>query len=156
MSQQKHSYSGGHGNRETQNRHNETIPLPDVIYYDSSGNMPVQLLSDWAEAWAKSFPEKKLSKNQIRRFFGAIKNLHFQLDSGRPWEQILPLFKMFLSKVSYAEKAVSKKIPSEFANFLKIHIKKVGSSEKNFRAFVLFFEAVLGFAYGYDKIGGKE
>ncbi len=131
-------------------------PVEVTFYANKAENeLHPQLLYEWAEEQAKLFPEgrDKVSKSQIRRFFGAIKNLQFQLESQRPWGQILPLFKMFHSKVCYAERAGNKKIPKEFADFLKENMKKVGDDKDDFIAFVMYFEAVLGFAYGHDKIG---
>ncbi len=131
-----------------------TFDPNSVVYFKDKANniLKPELLDDLARKQALSFPDGKLSKSQIRRFFGAIKNMHMQLETKGSWEQIYPLFKMFQSKVAYAERAGNKKIPHEFADFLKAHIKKV-NDEKDFKAFVLFFEAVLGFAYGESKIG---
>jgi len=156
MSDQNQSYRGGPRHQE-QGNPNPPLRVVEVSFYSDKASKVLhpKLLCEWAKDQAMLFPggRDRLTKSQIRRFFGAIKNLHFQIESNRPWEQVLPLFKMFLSKVSYAEKAASKKIPKEFADFLKENIKRVGDDQDNFRAFVLYFEAVLGFAYGLEKVG---
>lgn len=156
MSTYNPPHKGRPGGRHPREDNSPAPKAVDVVFYvdKEKKQLHPKLLDEWAKEQAKQFPDgkEKLSKSQIRRFFGAIKNLHFQLESNRPWEQILPLFKMFHSKVCYAEKAASKKIPREFAAFVKENIKRVGD-DKDFIAFVLYFEAVLGFAYGLDKIG---
>ncbi|HOQ06166.1 MAG TPA: type III-A CRISPR-associated protein Csm2 [Anaerohalosphaeraceae bacterium] len=150
------------GSRPQSQTQKEAPTAVKVVYYKDKARkiLDPELLDQKAQEQANKFPDvndknrkDKLSKSQIRRFFGAIKNLHFQLENGRSWEQVLPLFKMFQSKVAYAKRSGGKKIPEEFAVFLEENIKLVGNDEDNFRAFVLYFEAVLGFAYGNNKIG---
>lgn len=160
MSTPNHSHKSTQNFRRQEPAHGTTPSSAAkviYIYYKNKENkiLDPELLDKKAIEEAKQFPDgrERLSKSQIRRFFGAIKNLHFQLENGRSWDQILPLFKMFRSKVSYAKRSGSKKIPEAFARFLENNIESVGNDEDNFRAFVLYFEAVLGYAYGMNKIG---
>jgi len=112
------------------------------------------LLDEDAKKQAMAFPEKgkKLTKSQIRRFFGTIKRLDFQFRRGRSWEQIEPLFRMIRSKAFYARHRDT--IPPAFFEFITTNIDKV-KTPKDFEAFVQYFEAVLGFAYGLDRVGDK-
>lgn len=134
-----------------------------VVHFDPQ--KPEHLLFDeLAEQQADSFEYKKLSSNQLRRFFGEVKELYRLLEARcaghegddqklqQQYEiQIAPRFKMIRSKVFYAEKQNSNRIPSDFANFLKTSISKVNSAN-DFRKFVMHFEAVVGFMYGKDKV----
>jgi CRISPR/Cas system CSM-associated protein Csm2 small subunit len=45
-----------------------------------------------------------------------------------------------------------KKVPDEFRTYIETMVDSVGESEANFEAFVLCFEAVVGYFYGE---GGK-
>ena len=58
---------------------------------------------------------------------------------------ILPLFKLLKAKSHYALKR--KVIPAAFRNWLCEHVDSVNSA-RDFRAFLLHFEAVVGFSYG--------
>lgn len=159
-SNQQHRSSPGQPTHQSPQGRASTAVKVEYYKDKSQKILNPDLLNEFAEEQAKKFPDiqdksrrDKLSKSQIRRFYGAIKNLHVQIENGRSWDKILPLFKMFRSKVYYAERSDNKKIPPEFADFLKYNFELVDNDEDNFRAFVLYFEAVLGFAYGLNKIG---
>ncbi|HOM62093.1 MAG TPA: type III-A CRISPR-associated protein Csm2 [Anaerohalosphaeraceae bacterium] len=91
----------------------------------------------------------KINSAQIRRFFGEVKNLYFRLKEGRPWEELEPFVRMLKSKALYA--AGTGRIPEEFCAFIKDNIDRIKDS-KDFEAFVLYFEAVLGYAYGKGMV----
>lgn len=103
------------------------------------------LLDEDAEKQADALRGTKINSTQIRRFFGDVKNLSLRLEQGRPWAQIEPLFRMLRSKAEYAKG--TKKIPDEFSAFIGDNVERV-KDQQDFKAFVLYFEAVLGFAYG--------
>lgn len=86
-----------------------------------------------------------INSAQIRRFFGEIKNLYLRMQQGRAWSELEPFVRMVKSKAMYAQG--TNRIPPAFCAFLTTNIDKV-KDQKDFEAFVLYFEAVLGFAYG--------
>ena len=102
------------------------------------------LLNQDAEKQADAL-HKNINSAQIRRFFGEVKNLSLRLEQGRPWTQIEPLFRMLRSKAAYA--SGTRKVPEEFSVFITDNVDRV-KDVQDFKAFVLYFEAVLGFAYG--------
>lgn len=102
------------------------------------------LLNQDAELQAGEL-HRKINSAQIRRFFGEVKNLSLRLEQGRPWTQVEPLFRMLRSKAAYARG--TNKIPDEFSAFIADNVDRV-KDQRDFMAFVLYFEAVLGFAYG--------
>ncbi len=63
------------------------------------------------------------------------------------FDHVKPLIKMVKSKASYAANPNNRKIPDSFKNFLIEHINRI-NSEEDFNAFMLHFEAVVGFFYG--------
>lgn len=124
-------------------------------YYadDAKTVINVTLLSDDAEAMAKKLVRKddkggvdgknSISSSQLRRFYGEFKGLQRKIASGRGFEPVLPLVKMVKSKVAYA----SSKVPGAFQKWLTEHVEAI-SDEQDFQAFMLHFEAVVGFCYG--------
>lgn len=102
-----------------------------------------------AESFSKreSHPVKReaLSQTQLRRFFNDLRNLEKRVNQSS-FERVKPLIKMVKSKVAYSRE----KIPSTFENFMNETISAI-QTEKDFRAFMLHFEAVVGFSKEYLK-----
>lgn len=126
-------------------------------YYDSSGNILSDLLDGKAEAEAKKYvvwdkehknrPAKFLiTSSQLRRFFGELRQLEKKVND-RGFDAVIPLIKMVKSKASYAANPSKQKIPNSFKDFLFKNINEI-HSRKDFEAFMLHFEAVVGFLYG--------
>ncbi|MCF6265492.1 MAG: type III-A CRISPR-associated protein Csm2 [Desulfuromusa sp.] len=138
------------------------------FYYDDAGHLNAGLLDTQAQQAAESFVHvrdrrDKLNANQLRRFYNEFKNLEkkfsfakqkYMTEVESPEEashiafmQTSPLIKMVKAKVSYAANPSNKKIPSVFANWLNTSIDGI-QNEKDFEAFLLSFEAVVGYCYG--------
>lgn len=132
-------------------------------YFDEEKNLRSALLSDEALVEAKKFVVlrqdnkvdvyQSITSAQLRRFYNEFKGLEKRLDFAAKgpsedeaaFKGVLPLVKMVKSKVAYA--SGSKKVPQPFAKWLEQHVDSI-SSVKDFRAFLLHFEAVVGFCYG--------
>ena len=123
---------------------------PDVELYDTLAERQASLL--------------EVNSSQLRKFFGEVKELYRQFEaltaqqSGEAVEaeiyqtRIEPRFKMLRSKVQYASRRGAQGAMSrEFATFLTSGIEKV-KDHRQFRKFVLHFEAVVGFMYGSGKV----
>lgn len=99
-----------------------------------------------------------LTSAQLRRFYGEFKTLEKKFrhtvrkpeDKEPEFRKILPLVKMVKSKVEYS--LGTKKVPIDFAKWMKKHVNAINGYE-DFEAFLLHFEAVVGFCYG---LGMKE
>ena len=107
------------------------------------------LLLEGARKWAQDFirtrPELKAA--QIRRFYHDVKALEAKIEASG-FEKNLPLIKMLKSKVAYAcPKYGSKKVPIVFKEFMDKCIDGI-EEQKDFEAFTLVFEAVVGYFYG--------
>lgn len=119
------------------------------------------LLTEKALKWAKSFisPEKPqqgpknppLTSAQLRRFYHDVKALELKVKNN--FDQAKPLIKMLKSKAAYAcpTKGRERKVPMEFRKFIEEMVDNI-KTEKDFIAFCLVFEAVVGYFYGE---GGK-
>lgn len=133
-------------------------------YFDDKGNIRKELLGKESEKVAREFvvflPNGKrddrnsLNSAQLRRFYGDMKNLERKLEFRQQSENeadsfpaILPLVKMVKSKVAYASNPRNAKVPPAFAEWLKKHIDAIETAE-DFKAFMLHFEAVVGYCYG--------
>ncbi len=112
----------------------------------------------WAEKFVKARPELKSA--QIRRFYHDVKALEAKIEAsgesgnGILFEKHLPLIKMLKSKVAYAcpKTFGLRKVPMEFKEFMDACIDGI-EYQKDFKAFTLVFEAVVGYFYGE---GGRQ
>jgi CRISPR-associated protein Csm2 len=127
-------------------------------YYDTTGTIRSELLDEEAKSLAESFfirnprdpnridKRKSLSSAQLRRFFGEFRQLEKKVNV-IGFEKVKPLIKMVKSKASYAANPDNRKIPESFKNFLIKNINEI-NTQQDFEAFMLHFEAVVGFFYG--------
>lgn len=118
------------------------------------------LLTERALNWAKKFinPDQpkergprnpRLTSAQLRKFHIEAKALEERVRNTEDFAKIRPLIKMLKSKVAYAcpTTGFDRKVPEEFRKYIEEMVDNVGD-EKDFRAFALCFEAVVGFFYG--------
>lgn len=130
------------------------------FYYDDAGNIRAGLLDSEAQIAAETFVrthdrKNKLNANQLRRFYNECKNLEKKYiflqqktqDGDSAFLQVLPLVKMLKAKVSYAANPSNPKIPRSFSDWMNKSIDAIENS-KDFEAFLLSFEAVVGYCYG--------
>jgi len=136
-------------------------------YFDSSGNIRTELLDGKAKKTAEMFVTKHpkipnkldnnagntLSSAQLRRFFGEFRQLEKKVNM-LGFEKVKPLIKMVKSKASYAANPSNPKIPPSFQSFLKENVNEI-NNERDFEAFMLHFEAVVGFFYGIPGVSNK-
>ncbi|MDY6822378.1 MAG: type III-A CRISPR-associated protein Csm2 [Thermodesulfobacteriota bacterium] len=137
-------------------------------YRDNEGNIRPELLDQEARERAESFysfnekNKKKewLSTAQLRKFFGEFRqlqkkinnNVAIEADETKGFLKVKPLIKMIKSKAVYAANPKkSGSIPPAFKTFIIENIDII--DEKNdFDAFMLHFEAVVGFFYGIEGV----
>ena len=93
--------------------------------------------------------KNNIKSSQLRKFYADVKGLE------RTWESqgctdtaflgILPQIKILKAKAAYARgRGV---VPPTFVTWINSHVDNIANSE-DFRAFLLHFEAVVGFCYG--------
>lgn len=151
-------------NRQSSNSGNSPRPESTTIVYFDPAKSEVELYDDLAEKQADQFSSRdKITSHQLRRFFTEVKELYRIFESrcaandseetrkAEYDKYIAARFKMMRSKVFYAEKQKSGKLPPPFATFLKESIRKV-NTHSDFSKFVKHFEAVVGFMYGKDIV----
>ncbi len=134
-------------------------------YFDQSGNIRSDLLDEKAKEKAESFVKKdsgnpsklvqreSLSSAQLRRFFGEFRQLEKRVNA-IGFDKVKPLIKMVKSKASYAANPSNPKIPKSFMGFLMENIDDIDGKE-DFEAFMLHFEAVVGFFYGIPGVSNR-
>lgn len=129
----------------------------DNFFYQDSEKKKIKesLLTKEACEWARRFVNGKLTSAQLRRFHNEAKELEYKIKSRADGDflKYRPLVKMLKSKVAYAcpDKG-KKKIPKEFREYIELMAGNI-NDKKDFMAFALCFEAVVGYFYG---IGGKK
>lgn len=133
----------------------------EVVYYRDNAINP-ELVTTLAEKFAKEFVlvpddsrdknrggEKKINTAQLRRFYGNVKNLEMRWqnspDRQQGFRDILPLIKLLKAKAAYAHKR--ELVPFSFRNWIWENVDMI-NTERDFKAFLLYFEAVVGFCYG--------
>lgn len=140
--------------------------MNSYFYSDSERNtIKEDLLTSRAMDWANTFinPKRprekwqsnpKLTSSQLRNFYHEVKYIQevcksAKEDSQKKFLEIRPLVKMLKSKVAYScpNTGKDRKIPVEFKQYIDDMIDNI-QDLKDFEAFVLCFEAVVGFFYG--------
>ena len=120
----------------------------EPLFYDEGG---------FADKIAYQFSKngKRINPNQLRRFYGEIKNI----GNKRNWEDAKLDFYMLKPRmlISVARKSDNQKLlPSEFYELIKTLMNKVkvendeDASFKNLKIFVEFYESVVGFHKFHD------
>ena len=136
----------------------------------------VYFLESNAREWARRFnkpkrPAEKFEKNpplsssQLRKFHFEVKDLEERLENeiktlsekskdevnrNAVFVRIRPLVKMIKSKVAYVCRTPSskdRKVPEEFKRYIDDMVDNI-EDYKDFKAFALSFEAVVGYFYG--------
>lgn len=122
-------------------------------YYYENNIIKEEFLGSKAREEAEKIARKggkKITKTKIRKFYNEVKNYLNRLKE-EDFARIFPLIKMIKAKVSYElGRETGRDIPEEFFNFINKNIDKI-KDKKDFEAFVLHFEAVLGYYYGLSN-----
>lgn len=133
-----------------------------MTYYDSTGkHIRSELLNEEARKAAETFIQKfngrvddrnSIKNSQLRKFFNEFKSLERQLDQQQgdveeSFKSVKPLVKMANAKVVYAQ--ARKVVPQAFVDWLQRHVQTIDTA-RDFKAFLLHFEAVVGFCYGIN------
>ena len=129
------------------------------MYYKSDGTT---IDPKWVDSEALAVARKLVMKNsygktdkdsikssQLRKFYADVKSLErtweYQGRSEAAFLGVLPQIKILKAKAAYAQgRGV---VPSAFTQWMNSHVDAV-STAADFKAFLLHFEAVVGFCYG--------
>ncbi len=125
-------------------------------YFDKEEHLKATLLCEEAEKVAKDITSEKdrrgrlkLKAHQLRRFFNEFKGLQRKLDTKTDKEAgyraLHPIVKMTIAKVKYAKGRDL--VPGTFVDWFEDCVQDI-KDVKSFEAFVLHFEAVVGYCYG--------
>jgi len=129
---------------------------------DSKEVLNKELLDNQARQWALSFikpkwPKEKWMRNpkltsaQLRRFHNDVRELEAKVQAAGEagFDRMLPLIKMIKSKVAYAcpSDGRERKVPDEFRKYMESMVDNI-HTKKDFEAFSLCFEAVVGYFFG--------
>ena len=135
-----------------------------MSYFDDTGIIREELLDAKAEERAKEFVKynreggridrrNSLSSAQLRRFFSEFRQLEKRVNTVG-FDKVKPLIKMVKSKANYSANPSNPKIPKTFKDFLVSNIDEINTAQ-DFEAFMLHFEAVVGFFYGIEGAGSN-
>lgn len=136
------------------------FPFAKAGFVDEKGNLRETLMTKEAEQIAKYLKDDELTKSQLRAFYNEIKAIKNKLSISKDedkFSEIYPLILMIKSKVVYrASRGTSKdkKKMSGIKRFLELGIEQIqkenqkGKGREAFENFAIFFEVVVGYAYG--------
>ena len=134
-------------------------------YFDKNGVIRSDLLEkeacEQAEEFIHYYENKRtgrksvdnkgsLSSAQLRKFFNEFRQLEKKVGI-EGFDKVKPLIKMVKSKAAYASNRSNSKFTVSFKNFLNTNLDRI-EKEKDFQAFMLHFEAVVGFFYGIEGV----
>ena len=131
-----------------------------IEYRDAKGQIRPELLDKEAREKAESFIKKRrdgkideresLNSHQLRRFYNDFKRIQRKISKNDDISPALYLIAMQKSKAEYASNPRNRKIPGEFKAFIEENVDTILKTreKEDFEAFMLHFEAVVGFFYG--------
>ena len=145
-----------------------------INYFDNDGNIKVDLFSDIANSIVENCikylnrddreKRRKITLNQMRKFYNEILNYWIQLENInnneeklKKFRELLPLIKMEKAKANIAYQ--KKNINTNFKKFIDLNIDYVVDGyEKNlekllekFKIFVSLFESIIAYSKGIIK-----
>jgi CRISPR-associated protein Csm2 len=91
--------------------------------------------------------EPELTTTQLRKFFNEVRSLEERMKDDN-FEKALIC--MLTSKAAYAVAKTSSKVPEEFKDFMDACVEKI-KDERDFYAFVKFFESIVGYFYYFKE-----
>jgi CRISPR-associated protein Csm2 len=131
--------------------------MTGIQYLDDKGRIRPELVGKNAEECAEDITRSnKLTTHQLRRFYNDLKALEHRFhhlrrnnDPKEAFYEIQPLVKLMVPKVKYAQNRGV--VPEEFADWLGDCLNSI-KEPKEFEAFMLHFEAVVGFCFGSGRL----
>lgn len=131
----------------------EQAPRPRIDFVGKALGDEV-LVSDHAEKVADELLADKgrsaLTSAQLRRFFHDFRALEAQAgNTEEGFKRMLPRLKMMRAKIAYAYRqgGTDARVPKSFHDFIDQNVRQINTLS-DFRRFMLYFEAVVGFCYG--------
>ena len=142
---------GGYGGSPNR-AYEPPVSLPAITFYEDAekSRMRRELVDaealQCALAFAPGDARNGIKASQLRKFYAEVKSLELAWKTRHEdFNTVAPRIKLLKAKVSYA--LGRRVVPASFKNWLCACVDKVNDG-KDFVAFLLHFEAVVGFAYG--------
>jgi CRISPR type III-A-associated protein Csm2 len=133
-------YRDSRGKKDKQNKPEKPEPVK-IEFSDKNGRLRRELLAEDAEKWAHDIADGGVSYTQLRKFYSDALALKSKMEE-KDFVEVEALVGMMIAKANYSMVRDSKN--TKLFHFINSCIRSI-HSEKDFNAFVLFFEAVLGF-----------
>lgn len=124
-----------------------------IKYYTDPAKkvMDSSLLDEQAQKFASEF-SRGIKSAQLRKFYADVKSLERQyadaVDRPTAFARILPMIRLLKAKSDYAN--TRKVVPDSFRAWLWDNVESIHDA-RDFEAFLLYFEAVVGFSARYLK-----
>ncbi len=140
-------------------QHSSRPPAREKIDWVGKGLPLEQLVSDKAHQVAEELAGKRspVTASQLRAFFHGFRALEAQIaDDPKNFQRVLPRLKMMRAVAAYRYRGGGRdaKIPESFYHFLEDNVREINTID-DFKRFMLYFEAVVGFCYGKGVREGR-
>ena len=118
-------------------------------YFGSTGCLKREFLDEWADSLAGIFKDAspKLTKSQLRAFFGETKRLQTVFRIKRDFVDLQNRLATLKALAYQRANRSTLKIPAVFQEFIERNIDRVNKPD-DFQAFVQHFEAVVAYCEG--------
>lgn len=129
-----------------QNYKTDSAPRLDDFNQGFTGKNLNHIVDIPASKWAEWLAKKNggnVGPTQLRRFYQDIKAIEARSKGDSDFDSLRPLIKLLKSKTAYARGR--KKVPQGFYDLIDKCVAKAQENEDEFRGFVMFFEALVGF-----------
>ncbi len=150
----KQGYQSGYGRSGYGNsgQKPEAAQVEKAVYNNAKGKLDTKWVDSEAENVAKCLGFEKLKPAQLRKFYSEVKTLErIWITRGQTddaFAELLPQIKILKAKAVYAKE---RNVAGDyFQRWLTEHINAINTPE-HFAAFLLHFEAVVGFSKQYLK-----
>jgi len=107
----------------------------------------------WAENAVNRY--SGLSTSQLRNFYNEVKNIEKKVKRNISENYVLTRIKLLKAKVRYNRGRNQNALNRNFADDIEYYIDKV-KNLKDFKAFCILFEALVGFFYGSNARSGNR
>jgi CRISPR type III-A/MTUBE-associated protein Csm2 len=116
-----------------------------------------EVVSDYAKKIAENL---EISSSQLRSFFNELKKLKLKYNKKEDFDKLQIALYILKSKLEYRKGTRSNKNEKEefkkFSYFIQknidIIIKENENSVESFKDFMIFFETIIGYMYGSEKV----
>lgn len=152
--QQRGGFNSDRGYRNDNRESTINLSFVEKGFRNESGNIREELITIEAYEIAKSLNSGKVTSSQLRAFYNEFKAIQNRIIDEKTFEENYVFILLMKSKADYKYRNNrNNQIPQVFHEFLEesVNTLKKFKSKRNFDDYMLFFEAIVGYYYGFGE-----